>query len=238
MARAEMDQLEAAIGYQFQDRDILLRALTHRSHQHENGAGEGGHNERFEFLGDAVLGLVASQHLIETYPAFSEGELSKAKAHLVSAANLLEGAQRLHLGEYLLLGRCEEMSGGRGKRALLANTMEAVIAAIYLDGGLEQARAVIQRHLLPANDGAGAQGIPLQDFKGALQEMAQAMKLPAPRYSVISEEGPEHAKRFVIQASLGEESAQAEGTSKKRASQKAAELVYRRLEERRTLAKA
>jgi ribonuclease III len=235
MARAEIDNLEAAIGYRFKDPDILLRALTHRSHCHENGSGgDGGHNERFEFLGDAVLGLIVSQHLVQQFPAFSEGELSKAKAHLVSAANLLETAQRLNVGDYLLLGRCEEMSGGRGKRALLANAMEALIAAVYLDGGLENARALVQTHVLQDDGTGGANGIPLQDFKGALQELAQSLKLPAPRYAVVSEEGPEHAKNFVVEVRVGEEVAQGEGTSKKRASQRAAELVYRRLDQKRT----
>jgi ribonuclease III len=233
MARAEIDSLEVAIGYRFKDRHILLRALTHRSHHHENGnGGEGGHNERFEFLGDAVLGLVVSQHLVEQFPAFSEGELSKAKAHLVSAVNLLETAQHLNLGEYLLLGRCEEMSGGRGKRALLANAMEALIAAVYLDGGLRNARALIQEQMLRAGENGSGNRIPLQDFKGALQELAQSLKLPAPRYAVVLEDGPEHAKKFVVEVRVGEEAARGEGTSKKRASQQAAEIVYWRLKEK------
>src|SRR5450755_1277021 len=146
--RADLDELETAAGYQFSDREILRRALTHSSHVHEQvlvgGQATARDNEQFEFLGDSVLGFLISEDLLQRHPESAEGRLSKLKAHLVSAAWLHEAAQRLRLGEYLELGRGEEMSGGRSKKTLLVDAFEAVIAAIYLDGGIEPVREFIQ----------------------------------------------------------------------------------------------
>jgi ribonuclease III len=232
--RAELEDLEAVLNHRFHDRTLLLRALTHRSHFYEstlNDKETAGHNERLEFLGDAVLGLIISEALIELFPAYAEGHLSKLKAHLVSAVNLHQVAQQIRLGDYLLLGRGEEMSGGRDKRALLANAMEALLAAVYLDGGLGPARAFVRRWLLIGLEAAGdGKLLPIRDYKGALQELAQELHLPSPRYVTLSEHGPEHSKSFVIEVRIGRDLvSRAEGASKKSAGQKAAETLFQRI---------
>jgi ribonuclease-3 len=232
--RAEPETLEAASGYSFRDRGLLRRALTHRSHAYEKSvAGEAGlgDNEQLEFLGDSILGFLISELLVEQHPALAEGRLSKLKAHLVSAAHLHKVAERLDLGRHLLLGRGEEMSGGRSKRALLANALEALIAAIYLDAGLDGVRQFVLRHVVRGfeTEFAGAD-LPLADFKGALQEAAQAHGLPQPRYVLVRERGPGHAKTFTIEVRVGEHWAcQAEAGSKKSAEQKAAQSLLERL---------
>ncbi len=227
----EFEKLEAAIGYRFSNRDLLRRALTHASHAYETDARSVGDNERLEFLGDAVLGFLASEYLIHRYPGFREGELSIAKNYLVSASHLHQVALRLELGRHLLLGRGEEMSGGRTKAGLLANALEALIAAIYLDGGMEAARAFAAREVFrPEALSAGDADIPAANYKGILQQTARALNLPAPRYTVVSEEGPPHAPRFTVEVRVGEQwVAQGEGASKKSASQKAAQAVLQQL---------
>lgn len=237
--RADLEGLEETIGFHFGNREILLRALTHSSHVHERaisaGADELHDNERLEFLGDSVLGFLVSEELVKRLPEESEGRLSKVKAHLVSAAYLYEVAQHIQLGQYLKLGRGEEMNGGRTKKTLLVDALEALIAAIYLDGGLDRTRDFLRRFLL---EPAGAELILLEeqlpqnvmDFKSALQELAQARKLPQPRYSIIKERGPEHSKTFTVEVRVGKEWAgQADGFTKKSAAQKAAREVYRRI---------
>jgi len=235
---AELHSFQEAIGYNFREPELLLRALTHRSHFHEHNAASdvpGGHNERLEFLGDAVLGLIASEYLLECFPAESEGFLSKRKAYLVSAAHLSEAARGLGLGEHLRLSKGEEMSGGRGKRALLANTLEALIAAIHQDGGMEAARRfVVDRILKPLNSEQAEEPPTAHNFKGALQELAQSLKLPAPKYVLVGEQGPEHSKHFVVEARINPElAARAEGPSKKSAGQNAAQSLLQRLSQNR-----
>jgi len=232
---ADLGLLEAAVGHTFRDRELLERALTHKSRAHEQAADteSGGDNEQLEFLGDAVLGFVVSECLVRRYPGAPEGRLSKLKAHLVSAAHLYSVAQALGLGDFLFLGRGEEMSGGREKRALLADAVEAVIAALFFDAGLEPARRFIETRVVGLLEGAedGAGGAVL-DFKSALQEMAQALKLPPPRYVIVAEEGPEHAKTFTVEVRLGKDwVSQAQGQSKKSAGQKAAQHVLQQLTE-------
>jgi len=232
---AELGVLEAAIGHVFRDRELFQRALTHKSRMHER-PGEvpsAGDNEQLEFLGDAILGFVVSECLVRRFAAAPEGRLSKLKAHLVSAARLYEVAQTLALGDFLFLGRGEEMSGGRSKKALLADAMEALIAAIYLDGGMEPARTFIENHVVGAFAVAdGSVDGAVADYKSALQEMAQALKLPPPRYFIVGEEGPEHSKTFTVEVRVGKEWAgQAQGLSKKSAGQKAAESVLQQLTE-------
>ena len=233
MASADLGLLEAAVGHVFRDREMFQRALTHKSRMHER-PGEvpsAGDNEQLEFLGDAILGFVVSDCLIRRFPTAPEGRLSKLKAHLVSAARLFEVAQSLKLGEYLFLGRGEEMSGGRSKKALLADAMEALIAAMYLDGDMDAARRFIETHVVGnfavadgSVDGAVA------DYKSALQEMAQALRLPPPRYFIVAEEGPEHSKTFTVEVRVGKDwIGQAQGLSKKAAGQKAAEGVLQQL---------
>jgi ribonuclease-3 len=235
--RADLEDLESGIGFRFSNREILIRALTHSSHVHESlapGAAAERDNEQLEFLGDSVLGFVVSEELIRRLPLESEGRLSKIKARLVSAAHLHEVARRLELGRHLRLGRGEEMTGGRAKKTLLVDALEALIAAIYLDGGLQAARAFVNRFVGPASADLDVEEeqVPqtVVDFKSALQELAQARKLPLPRYSIVREHGPEHSKTFTIEVRLGREwTGQADGLTKKSAAQNAARAVYERI---------
>src|SRR5262245_3624752 len=242
---ADLEQLELHLGHHFQNREMLLRALTHSSRVHEQSPEQpdsvsrpGADNEQMEFLGDAVLGFLIAESMVHRFPSYPEGRLSKLKAHLVSAAHLHEVAQKLELGPYLILGRGEEMSGGRGKRTLLVDCLEALIAALYLDGGMEVTRQFVNRWII--GDGSRdtqvleeeIMGAPIVDFKSALQELAQARKLPPPRYVIVKERGPEHSKTFTIEVRLGREwVGQAEGFSKKSAAQNAAREVLSRLME-------
>jgi ribonuclease-3 len=218
-------RLEAELGHEFSNPALLARALTHSSHTHETlGPSAAFDNEQMEFLGDSVLGFLVSARLVSTYPEYREGKLSKLKAHLVSAAHLLETARRLRLGEYLQLGRGEELSGGRTKRALLVNAVEAVIAALYLDGGMEAARHFVERFFIGDHLAATEPKEELiEDYKSALQELLQARKLPQPKYVVVKERGPQHRKTFTIEVRVAEHfTAEAEGETKKAAAQEAA----------------
>jgi len=237
---ADLAVLEAALGHTFRDRELLERALTHKSRAYEkNGEGEAvidalaRDNERLEFLGDAILGFVVSDCLVRRHEDLTEGPLSKSKAQLVSTTHLYEVAQSLNLGEFLFLGRGEEMSGGREKRALLADALEALISALYLDAGMEVARAFIEVHVM-GSQGAGLGGheTAATDHKSALQEMAQALKLPQPRYMIVDESGPDHAKTFTVEVRVGKDwTSRADGLSKKAAGQKAAQQVLQQLSE-------
>jgi ribonuclease III len=232
---ADLEVLEQRLGHAFRDRGLLERALTHTSHIYErpSDAPPSGDNEQLEFLGDAILGFVVSDYLVRHNPEFPEGRLSKLKAQLVSAARLHEVAQELGLGEFLYLGRGEEMSGGRSKRALLSDAVEALIAALHLDAGLETARAFIELRVAGGLEGhENGVETSVSDHKSALQEMAQALKLPAPRYVVVEEAGPEHCKTFTVEVRLGKEwVSRAQGQSKKSAGQKAAQQVLQQLSE-------
>jgi ribonuclease-3 len=221
-------ELEAKLGYSFHDPELLERALTHRSHVKEKtGGSRNASNELLEYLGDSVLGLVVSEHLIQTHPQAGEGELSKRRARLVSEAHLHRAAQRLGLGEHLLMGRGEERAGGRGKKALLADAMEALLAAVYLDGGLEAARQAVIRWVLEAVD---AGDLLTTDYKTALQELLQERKMSAPRYFVVKERGPEHRKTFTVRAMFeGHEPTEGEGETKKSAEQAAARIALETL---------
>jgi ribonuclease-3 len=238
---ADLEVLEQRLGHVFRDRGLLERALTHTSHiyerpssyDHPSGGPLAGDNEQLEFLGDAILGFVVSDYLVRHNPGFPEGRLSKLKAQLVSAARLHEVAQDLGLGEFLYLGRGEEMSGGRSKKALLSDAVEALIAALHLDAGLETARTFIEGRVAggmetPENGAEAA----VSDHKSALQEMAQALKLPPPRYVVVEEAGPEHSKTFTVEVRLGKDwVSRAQGQSKKSAGQRAAQQVLQQLSE-------
>ena len=230
---ADLSLLERRLGHVFRDRGLLERALTHTSHIYERPSDgpPAGDNEQLEFLGDAILGFVVSDYLVRHNPAFPEGRLSKLKARLVSAARLHEVAQDLGLGEFLYLGRGEEMSGGRSKKALLSDAVEALIAALHLDAGLDTAREFIECRVAAGmeehENGADSS---VSDHKSALQETAQALKLPAPRYVVVEEAGPEHSKTFTVEVRLGKEwVSRAQGQSKKSAGQKAAQQVLQQL---------
>src|SRR5215469_11116165 len=236
--RAETSILEVKLKYRFTNQELLRRALTHSSLACEmrNGAGTPlSDNEQLEFLGDAVLGLVVSDVLFRRFPAAKEGELSTLKARLVSAAHLHRVARRLELGSYLELGRSEEMSGGRAKKTLLVDALEAVIAAIYLDGGIDAVRQFVFCQVLDAPfEGDEESGTDIQpaitNFKSALQELAQSRKLPQPRYIIVRERGPEHSKTFTVEVRVGKDcTGQAEGRTKKIAAQRAARGLYEKL---------
>lgn len=218
--------LEARIDYSFQDLGLLEHALTHRSRAHEDASGGVIDNESLEFLGDAVLGFAIADMLFVRFPTHSEGYKSKVKAGIVSAASLARLAESIDLGKYVLLGRGEEKTGGRQKHAILADAFEALIAAIYLDGGIDAARTFIGGLFGPLITDAGDQAAEAtftEDWKSALQEWLQAAGRGLPHYRVAAAEGPDHKKRFEIEVMVANEvTARAAGRSKKEAEQQAA----------------
>lgn len=219
--------------------------MTHSSHAHEESKAAGAEaekldNEQFEFLGDAVLGMVTSQLLFERFPTFHEGQLSKLKAHLVSAGHLVSVAARLDLGQYLRLGKGEERSGGRAKSTLLSDALEAVIAAMYLDAGMDQTREFIIREILkPELERVSTESeneFSLADYKSALQELLQSTGRMQPVYATVKEEGPDHRKMFTVEARifhLGQNKPEfvfrAAGATKKKAEQLAAKQALEHL---------
>jgi ribonuclease-3 len=219
---ADLSEFESRIGYTFQSRDLLTRALTHKSYSHEAKTETLRDNETFEFLGDSVLGFVVGDLLFRRFPELDEGALSKMKAFLVSATSLAEKARMYEMGEVLFLGVGEEKSGGRKKDSLLANLFEAMLAAVYLDGGIDAVRMLIERSFLQDLDAIDAQDLLFQDYKTALQELAQGSALPLPEYSVVAEVGPDHGKRFIVEVKVGSLVTRGEGSSKKEAQQQAA----------------
>jgi ribonuclease-3 len=224
--RDEFDELQRRIGYRFRDRGLLEHALTHRSRAAEDVSGGVLDNESLEFLGDAVLGLVVAHALFEQYPDSSEGQKSKIKASVVSTHSLARHAERIDLGRYLLLGRGEEKTGGRAKPALLADAYEALIAALYLDGGLEASGEFLRRELKNAIDEGMSQGFVGRDYKSALQERLQALGKALPEYRVTGEAGPDHRKLFDVDVVVdGEVLGRATGRAKKEAEQEAARLA-------------
>jgi ribonuclease III len=243
MKEREITALEAALGYHFRRRAVIEQAVTHSSQAREQEAQQAAEakyqvsdNEQLEFLGDAVLSLVTSEELFQRFPQFREGELSKLRAHLVSERHLIQVAQQLELGHYLRLGRGEEKSGGRGKTALLVDALEAILAAVYLDGGLEAARQFVIRYIVaPELERMEREGgaLPLTDFKSALQEALQGLGMPQPSYVLVQEAGPEHSKIFTVEARLNaadgrrpaEFVGRAQGSTKKNAEQDAARQV-------------
>ncbi|OFV93152.1 MAG: ribonuclease III [Acidobacteria bacterium RIFCSPLOWO2_12_FULL_65_11] len=228
--RDEFESLQRAIGYRFRDRGLLEHAMTHTSKANEDASGGVRDNESLEFLGDAVLGFVIADLLFTEFPDFDEGRKSKTKAALVSTATLARQAERLHLGDHLLLGRGEEKTGGRHKQALLADGYEALIAAIYLDGGIEHARAFLSREFGGLLADVHKDGVAGEDYKSALQEWLQSRDASLPEYRLVGTLGPDHRKLFQVEvAARGEALAQATGSSKKEAEQEAARLALVRL---------
>lgn len=214
--------LSERLGYAFDDPKLLRRALTHRSHANESGEDDR-HNERLEFLGDAVVGLCVGAYLMASRPQAREGELTKLRAMVVSAPGLSRAARSLRLGDCLLLGRGEEQGGGRDKDSILSDAFEALIGAVFLDGGFDAARRVVQDQLIELVH-AAERGELDRDFKTRLQEhlAAEGMQAP-PRYEVVGERGPDHAKVFEVAVHLEtDELGRAEGHSKKEAEQRAA----------------
>ena len=224
------DALEARVGYRFRDRGLLEHALTHKSKAHEDPSGGVADNESLEFLGDAVLGLVVSDALFRAFPTYSEGQKSKIKANMVSTTSLAEMAELMGLGEHMILGRGEEKTGGRHKQALLADTCEALIAAIYLDGGLEPARQFLLRELGRYLEDARQPEYFGRDHKSRLQERLQGLGRPLPSYRVASEVGPDHSKLFYVDVVVGETVlAQGAGRTKKDAEQEGARLALQEI---------
>src|SRR6202158_1041732 len=241
MKSREIMALEESLGHHFQRRELLEQALTHSSQAREVealGAGSGssslgsfnGDNEMLEFLGDAVLGLAASEALFHRFPEFQEGHLSKLRAHLVGQRHLLRVAEQLQIGHYMRLGRGEEKSGGRNKASLQVDALEAILAALYLDGGWPVARDFIVRIIVEpelAQMKLETSAMPVMYFKSALQEALQARGGPQPVYTLVKEEGPEHQKTFTVEvrlpaAEVGQFVGRAEGATQQRAEQEAA----------------
>lgn len=231
MRENRLEELEQTIGHRFRQPELLVRALTHRSAVSDGAGSQGpGDNEQLEYLGDAVLGLIVSEYLIETFAEWSEGQLSKSRARLVNASSLCTAARRLNLGNYLRLGKGEENTGGREKPALLSDALEAVIAAVYLDGGLATAREFVQRALLETAIEAQGTRLEQSDSKSALQEFLQARALPPARYNVVREAGPDHQKTFWIEVGVaGLVTATGVGSNKKEAEQSAAAQALEQL---------
>jgi len=244
MKARDISALEQSLGYVFQRQELIEQALTHSSQARELEALGGatpsarrGDNEQLEFLGDAVLGLVTSEAIFHRFPEFQEGHLSKLRAHLVGQRHLLRAAEQLQIGHYLRLGRGEEKSGGRNKATLLVDALEAIVAALYLDGGWTVARDFILRTIVGpelAHMNLESTAIPVMDFKSALQERLQAGGRKQPVYALVKEEGPEHRKTFTVEVRLPEPEvadfvARAQGPTKKRAEQEAARQVLERL---------
>lgn len=244
---AVLSALETALGHKFAQPELLKRALTHRSLANEQafasgaaGATEVRDNERLEFLGDAVLGLVVAEAMFLLHPDWQEGELTRVRSQLVSRQHMAEVALAIDLGSHLLLSRGEDRGGLRRKATVLSNTMEAVIAALYLDGGLEPVKAFSRRWIMGETADQLAKelrsGKALGNFKSALQELLQATKAGTPVYRVKSESGPDHRKRFLVEVSLkaedgtiGRPLARGAGSTKKHAEQDAAERALARL---------
>lgn len=239
--------LPGAIEHRFRDPDLLRWALTHRSLSYEKSpeasASPAGDNEQLEFLGDAVLGLVVAESLFRRFPDSREGELTRLRASLVSRKHLAEVAAHIDLGSMLLLGRGEEQSGGRRKPALLSNALEAIIAALYLDGGLDIARSFIDRivigpflpELQKALESGGKFNGAIGDHKSALQEYLQSSGAGQPQYVLTAQSGPDHRKTFRVEVRMERSGgvshpiAESEGTSKKQAEQEAARLALEQL---------
>ena len=228
--RDEFEDIETRIGYRFKDRGLLEHALTHKSRAAEDVSGGVDDTESLEFLGDAVLGLIVADALFRQYPNYDEGQKSKIKASIVSTQALAKQAEEIRLGDHLILGRGEEKTGGRFKQALLADAYEALIAAIYLDGGIEAAETFLRRELKGAIDAGAARNFVGQDYKSALQERVQALGRPLPEYRIAGEAGPDHRKVFSVEVVVaGEVLGAASGRAKKEAEQEAARLALEKL---------
>jgi ribonuclease-3 len=233
MNRAEqgggLPELEARLGYAFRDKALAETALTHTSWLNEAAAPGRADNERLEFLGDAVLALVVSDLLMRRLPGSAEGDLTRARAALVSEGGLARAAGGIELGRFIFLGRGEERTGGRARPSILADALEALMGAIYLDGGLDAVAAVAAR--LFQNELGDVESHARLDYKSRLQERAQALWQAAPVYEVVGESGPDHDKRFEVALSFaGREWARASGRSKKEAEQSAAAAALETLE--------
>lgn len=226
-----MENLEEKLGYRFKNRSLLTTALTHSSYANENRAKGVVCNERLEFLGDSVLGLVVADYLYQTRSDWPEGELTRFRASLVCEENLDNVAHELNLGSYLLLGKGEEAGGGRTRNSIIADAVEAVLAAIYLDGGIDEARKMVKTFIL---DRIGTRDAANRDYKTALQEIVQRKSGKTLSYHLLGSEGPDHAKIFYMEVQLnGNPIGQGQGRSKKEAEQMAAKAGIEALKAKR-----
>lgn len=222
--------VESRLGYEFQNKKLLKQAFIHRSYFNEHRGDVEEHNERLEFLGDSILGLLISDYLYHHLPTQAEGELSRLRAHLVEASCCAKLLQQINLSEFVQLGRGERMNEGRGRETILADLFEAILGAIYLDGGMGSAQKFFWGHF--QNEIEGILAHPVRNWKAELQDLSQKKYQRPPTYKVLREEGPDHSKVFVVTAFLGEEEVgQGTGSSKKEAEQAAAEDAIRRLKE-------
>lgn len=221
-----MDRLEEKLGYKFENRALLENALTHSSYANENRGKGLQSNERLEFLGDSVLGMVTADYLFRTHPDLPEGDLTRTRAALVCEGSLVEVARALDLGSYLLLGKGEDTGGGRERPSILADAVEAVLAAVYLDGGIGSARKMVTKFILDREEEKGGS----RDYKTALQELVQRENGQVLEYHLTGATGPDHAKVFQVEVLLnGGAIGAGEGKSKKEAEQAAAEAAIARL---------
>jgi ribonuclease III len=231
----DLDELEKVLAYSFNDRSLLTRAVTHRSWAHEQVAPGNEeearrlHNEAFEFVGDSVLGLIVADYLFQSYPDVTEGELSRMKHRLVSAHTLAKASERLTIGQFLRVGRGEEKSGGRRKRALLADAFEALLAAVFLDGGLTAATDFVHHGLGDELERVDPETAAAADFKTLLQERLQAEHQTVPQYNVVEAAGPPHRRIFHVELSWDGGSVRAEGRTIKAAEKVAARLALEQL---------
>lgn len=224
-----LKELQKKLHYRFKSLDLLDQGLRHKSFVHENPEARGEDNERLEFLGDAVLNLVIGHLIMEGHPDYSEGSLSQLRAAVVNEARLANIARELTLGEYLLLGKGEEMTRGREKNSILAASLEALLAAVYLDGGFKKAFQVISQQFSASLETAEQEGF-YQDFKTMLQELSQKSLKATPQYLLVKEFGPDHNKVFGIKVMIqGKVAGVGAGKTKKEAEQKAAQRTLQRL---------
>jgi ribonuclease-3 len=225
-----LSDIPQRIGHAFKDTELLERALTHKSYANENKVPY--HNERMEFLGDAVLGLVISEYLMKTCPDSTEGDLSRLRAAVVSEPALAAVSRKIGLGDYLLLGKGEDQTGGRNKDSLLADCLEALIAAVYLDAGKDAAESLIIRFFEEVIKKTSASGGSL-DYKTELQERCQDQLKQLPEYRIVSETGPDHQKQFEMEVWIkGQLAGRGTGKSKKEAEQRAAREALAMLSEK------
>ena len=223
-----MEKLEEKLGYTFQNRALLENALTHSSYANENRHTGAQSNERLEFLGDSVLGMITADYLYRVHPDLPEGDLTRTRAALVCEGSLVEVAQQLNLGSYLKLGKGEAAGGGRERPSIVADAVEAVLAAVYLDGGIGSARKIIQRFILDREEEKSGS----RDYKTALQELVQRESGQVLGYKLIGSQGPDHAKIFSVEVDLnGASIGQGRGRSKKEAEQMAAKAAIGKLTE-------
>ena len=229
--KKRLKQFEKALGYTFKKKELLFRALTHKSYANERGMPQSEHNERYEYLGDAVLELSISHILIEKFPKYPEGELSKIRAAVVNEVQLAELARTINLGDFMNVGKGEEMTGGRDKPSLLSDAYEAVLGAMYLDRGFEKTKKVVGKHFMEVLDNAGERGF-YKDYKTKLQEVSQSKFRTIPKYRLLKEHGPDHKKVFEVNLYIGDELfGVGKGHSKKLAEQNAARAALDKIEQ-------